>query len=276
VVNYGTIDATRALVMEYGGVNTGTIVVQDVDQGQITLRGTSPTQAREWDLAPTSQILARRVALTANARVAGTISGDLLTVSAGFPIRTDTIAASALDVDSLMVTAKVWVVGEGTHSLVRTTVQVTGAELWLVDDPTPSAPLVLDTRRFVLGAGGLVGGGLVDADSLQLLGNNMVLAGRMRLGTYGIMNMGSLTGRSASFEIAGELDLNPSSAATTLQIVTESPTVGADLVILNNGTIRKRGLGTAQVRACFDPDGSGSIVTDGGANPPTIEPLACP
>lgn len=62
----------------------------------------------------------------------------------------------------------------------------------------------------------------------------------------------------------------------TIEIVTEGPTVGADLTILNDGVIRKRGAGTALLRGCFDPSGTGSIVTDAGANPPTIVSLTCP
>jgi len=194
----------------------------------------------------------------------------------GNPLRNDTILASALSVDTLVVAAKVWMMGEGAHSIVRTSVNLSGAELWLVEDAMPTAPLELQTRRLLIGAGSLVGGSLVDADSLLLFSNGMVLAGRLRLGTYGLINTGTLTGRAGSIEILGEFDLNPTGAASAVQIVTpEGATTGSDLVILNNGTIRKRGLGTATVRACFDPAGTGSVVVDGGANPPTIEMLPC-
>jgi hypothetical protein len=67
----------------------------------------------------------------------------------------------------------------------------------------------------------------------------------------------------------GTLDLNPGSG-NAIDIRTEGMS-GSDLVVVNSGLIRKRGAGTARIRACFQ-GGVGSVANE-GAVPVTIESL---
>jgi hypothetical protein len=142
----------------------------------------------------------------------------------------------------------------------------------------PAGSNVLRATLAVLGGGSVLQDGILESDTVQMgpAGPSapIVLRGRMWVtGQASAVNV-TVVGSAGMIELrGGTLDLNPGSS-NAIDIRTEREGVGADLVVVNSGLIRKRGSGAARIRACFQ-GGVGSVVNEGTATPVTIENLTC-
>lgn len=120
--------------------------------------------------------------------------------------------------------------------------------------------------------GGTLLGGVLESGNVVFSGT-FTLAGRLAVTGSASAAHATVVGRGGTFELrGGTLDLNPGSS-NAIDIRPAGTGAGADLRVINEGVILKRGGGTARIEACFS--GSGSVVNDAGAQAVTIVSLSC-
>jgi hypothetical protein len=279
--NHGTITLDQSAAFTARGENHGTIrSLALLGLGTLSLQGRSG-DAPYWTFSSSSIVEEnlRTVSIAGSSVVDGRLRANRLTLQDAPNNQAATHILDWTEIDVDTVTASASVVEAQFSGSVGVDLLVIADTLRLPDFGAVGSN-VFSTRQLQLQFGSVLEGEVLEAQDV-LLGPGapaapITLDGRLWItGTASATHV-TVVGRTGWLELrpGAILDLNPGTT-NAVELRPERPGIGVDLLFVNNGTILKRGLGSASITACFGQSGPGTVTNDAGATPIVITDLTC-